>query len=172
MNLPFFKIEFRHYPEEHQSGLQKLTLLNLFAANPSNQINTRLSWKLDTGFEATNENECRFCQRFYLNIGAGLSSELFQGILYQLAELEISDKKTIYQDKYMMPKLHIGYLGGIGDLIKYRLSSIYSSDNYRQINASLAVNLFINSQIRYLNQQIDSDLEKETIHSLAFIWYF
>jgi Domain of unknown function (DUF4105) len=70
-------IALRHYARSDHTRLERFTLVDILSLSPMDALFKSPSWKISTGLETIQHNQCRFCRIGNLNGGIGAATESF-----------------------------------------------------------------------------------------------
>ena len=97
-------VALRHYARSDHTRLERFTLVNIVSLSPMDALFKSPSWKVSTGLETIEHNQCRFCRIGNLNTGIGAAAESFwlkREVYFGFAELA-SEYGRVFNSNYRL----------------------------------------------------------------------
>ncbi|TMB73995.1 MAG: DUF4105 domain-containing protein [Deltaproteobacteria bacterium] len=121
-------VALRHYARSDHTRLERFTLVNIVSLSPMDALFKSPSWKVSTGLETIEHNQCRFCRIGNLNTGIGAAAESFwlkREVYFGFAELA-SEYGRVFNSNYRLGGgATLGTLVDITERWKFGVSGTY-----------------------------------------------
>jgi hypothetical protein len=126
--IELLSLALRRYPRSDHTRVERLTLVNIVSLSPMDAFFKSPSWKVSTGFDTIQYNNCRFCRvgNFNLGIGAAVeSSWLKREVYFGFAEVASEYGRVFNSDFRFGGGATAGTLVDITGRLKFALSGTY-----------------------------------------------
>ena len=126
--IEVLSVALRHYYRRNHTRIDRFTLLNITSLFPVDSLFLKPSWKLDTGFDTIQRNDCRFCLVGRANGGIGLAAEsrwLTREVYFAFAEIVGEYGKAFDRNYRIGGGLSAGALVDITDRWKIAATTTY-----------------------------------------------
>ena len=121
-------VTLRRYARRDHTRIERFTLVNIISLSPINALFQSPSWKIGTGLETIEHNQCRFCRIGNLNGGIGLSTEsswLKREVYFGFAELAAEFGRVLDSDYRIGGGATVGALVDVTERWKIGASGTY-----------------------------------------------
>jgi hypothetical protein len=91
----------RHYNHRNRTRLDELTLAGIISLSPMDSLFKKPSWKVSTGFNTIEADECDHCSYFNINTGVGVALQarlIRHEVLYAFTELDLNYGNVFEKD--------------------------------------------------------------------------
>jgi len=133
--VEFFSGRARICESNQELELDTITLANIISLVPITHLGPSVSWKLNTSIKRLDSESCSGSGLYFaLNPGLGISTDIFDGVLYTFGELSFEMGEHLKTEGQAAAGISIGYVLSFLERFKLHLEGARFYSNFEQDN--------------------------------------